>query len=427
MNCPSPGFVAALSIYNRQDAIQWLDSPRSQCGKEDAIMKGLFALVVGSFITAISLPTFAGLPVSNVFVSNTGDQTFSLIRCLTNHGGKAIACRERQRMDVGFGTSWPANQYDGDPAWWWSGLSGEVVGIKAKASLSPLKNPENIVYVDTYNVPGRPDRGSNFIGISPDGRTAWNSAREVDRIQEIDTDPKSPTFGTVITELLVDDQDPDSGPTATLGAARPCDATLSPDGRYFFEPDLAGESMTVVDTQQKMVIWQVLPPRAKPDEKVLPFMATTNGKIVLIENLEGDNTYDVWDVSVLPDQPVHLKKITQDDGLGVDAQTSEFTRDGRYAYLIMRGVTDAPVGSPEASRIDVLGVDETVPDDYLTIVGSIDLPLNCRASTGDFSNDGRFFFVNCQNRNELVVVDSQTQQVVTSVAVGDSPRGVIVR
>ena len=51
-------------------------------------------------------------------------------------------------MDVGFGTSWPANQYDGHPAWWWTGLSGEVIGIKAKASLSPLKSPGNIVTVD---------------------------------------------------------------------------------------------------------------------------------------------------------------------------------------------------------------------------------------------------------------------------------------
>jgi YVTN family beta-propeller protein len=73
-----------------------------------------------------------------------------------------------------------------------------------------------------------------------------------------------------------------------------------------------------------------------------------------------------------------------------------------------------------------LDVDDSSPT-YLQIVQNIELPFNCRASTGDFSNDGRYFFVNCQNRNELAVVDSQTQKVVTQVAVGASPRGVIVR
>ena len=388
------------------------------------MIKRMSEFLVGSVALTISLSAFAG--VSHVFVSNTGDPTLSLIRCVTSNGKKPIKCVEKDRRDVGFGTSWPANQYRGHPAWWWSGLSGEVVGIKAKASLSPLKKEKNIIFVDTYDVPGRPEGGSNFIGIMPDGRTAWNSAREVDEIQEIITDPSHPDFGTIATRIVVPDMDPSSGETPSLGAARPCDATITPDGRYFLEPDLAGESLTVVDTHTKEIIHQVIPPLADGSDKVLPFMATTNGKIVLVENLELDNTYDVWDVSVLPGEPIYLKKITQADGLGVDAQTSEFTPDGRYAYLIMRGVTNEPVDSPDASRIDVLDVDESSPD-YLNVVQIIELPFNCRASTGDFSNDGRYFFVNCQNRNELAVVDTQTQQVVTQVEVGEAPRGVIVR
>jgi YVTN family beta-propeller protein len=192
------------------------------------------------------------------------------------------------------------------------------------------------------------------------------------------------------------------------------------------EPDLFGESMTIVDTVTKQIIYQVLPPLADGSTKVLPFMATTNGKIVLVENLELDNTYDVWDVSDLPGPPIHLKKITQADGLGVDAQTSEFTPDGRYAYLIMRGVTNEPVNSPDASRLDVLDVDES-SSTFLEIRHSVELPLNCRASTGDFSNDGRYFFVNCQSRDEIVVVDNQTLSAVMSIPVGAGPRGVIVR
>ena len=368
--------------------------------------------------------------VSHVFVSNSGDGTISVIKCVTSKGKKPIVCKEKDSKDVGFNFSWPANQYEGHPAWWWTGLSGEVVGVKAKASLSPLKNPNNTVFVDTYDVPGLRDSGANFIGISPDGRTAWNSAREVDRIQEIDTDPDSPTFGTILTELVVPDLDPVAGEDpAALGLARPCDATITPDGRFFLEPDLAGESLTVVDTQAKAIIHQVQPPEAVPGEKVRPFMATTNGKIVLVENLEGDNTYDIWDVSGLPAEPEYLAKLTQaDDGLGVDAQTSEFTPDGQYAYLIMRGVSNVDPSDPDASRLDVLDVVEGSAT-YLQVVNSIELPFNCRASTGDFSKDGRFFFVNCNGSDELVVVDSLSESVVDSVKLADGagPRGVVVR
>jgi len=61
------------------------------------------------------------------------------------------------------------------------------------------------------------------------------------------------------------------------------------------------------------------------------------------------------------------------------------------------------------------------------IVNNIELPENCRASTGDFSNDGRYFFVNCQGRDELAVVDSWMESVVMTVPVGAGPRGVVVR
>jgi|GEM_PF-1325766 len=404
-------------------------------------MKKMIILLTTGAVLALSPSAFStnshshpSKVVSNVFVSNSGDKTFSLVRCVSKKrkhrywfdSRPLIRCKEKQRMDVGFNTSWPANQYQGKKAWWWTGLSGEIVGVKARASLKQLQNPKKTVFVDTYNVPGGPDSGSNFIGIMPNGRTAWNSAREVDRIQEIDTNPRSPTFGTILTSIPVPDMDTSSPATETRGSARPCDATITPDGRFFMEPDLGGESMTFVDTRTKQIIHQMLPPLADGSEKVLPFMATTNGKIVLVENLELDNTYDVWDISRLPDEPQHLKKITQADGLGVDAQTSEFTPDGRYAYLIMRGVVDADPDSPDASRLDVLDVRKWSPT-YLEIVNSIKLPQNCRATTGDFSNDGRFFFASCTGSNELIVVDSKWQAVVDSVPVGEGPRGVIVR
>ena len=64
---------------------------------------------------------------------------------------------------------------------------------------------------------------------------------------------------------------------------------------------------------------------------------------------------------------------------------------------------------------------------FLEIVHSIELPTNCRPHTGDFTNDGRYFVVNCSGSDEVAVIDNETQSVVTTVAVGPGPRGVIVR
>jgi DNA-binding beta-propeller fold protein YncE len=365
-----------------------------------------------------------------VFVSNNGDKTMSVLECVTSNGKEPISCKERERLDtsqISVNSSWPANQYQGHPAWWWTGLSGQVVGLKAKTRAAPLEKDKNRVYVDTYTVPGRPDSGSNFIGIMPDGRTAWNAAREVDRIQEIDTDPDSPTFGTILTSLYVPDQYPPSAETGTRGAARPCDATISPDGRYFFEPDLWGESMTLVDTQQKSIIHQVIPPRLDAESTISPFMATTNGNIVLVENFEDGGTYDVWDVSVLPNEPVHVKKLSRgNDGLGLAPMTSEFTPDGKHAYLIMNGLDSDDAPAELASRLDVLDV---MPESatYLDVVKSITLPVNCGAHTGDFSSDGRYFFVNCSRADSVAVVDNDKLQTLFAIPVGDGPRGIIVR
>ena len=391
-------------------------------------MNRSITILTGILLSLTVAPVFA--TVSHVFVSNASDSTMSVIKCMTFEGKSkdGITCEEKERVDVGFGTSWPANQYDGHAAWWWTGMSGFIRGLKTSATLSSLNAPGSIVDVDTYVLPGRPDLGANFIGIMPDGRTAWNSAREVDRIQEIDTDPDSPTFGTILTSIPVPDLDPDSGATDTRGAARPCDATITPNGRWFLEPDLWGESVTVVDTEVKDIIWQLNSPQLDPSEKVLPFMATTNGEIVVVENFEAPTgTYDIWDVSVLPNEPVYEKKLTSADGLGVGPQTSEFTSDGKYAYLIMNGLADdgtLPFG--QQSRIDVLDVDKSSPT-YLDIVDHIALPTNCGARTGDFSNDGRYFFINCQRIDKVAVIDSAVHQTVLDVAVGDGPRGIIVK
>jgi DNA-binding beta-propeller fold protein YncE len=335
---------------------------------------------------------------------------------------KAEPYFEAEKVYAGLvGADWPGNQYIGSTRWWWTGqTNGTVQGFEFRRE-DPLQamvdDPARTVNVDTYITPGRPDRGSNFLGTTPNGKTVWNAAREVDEIQEIDADPNSPTFGQILTRIDVPHSPLVSTPTTALGAMRPCDMSITPDGKFLFEPDLGGETVTAVDIRKRQVVDQLVLEPAFPDvtnPRVRPFMLTTNGKIALVENLEG--TYAVIDVTD-PYNLYEIKRLTNDDGVGIAPQTSEFTPDGKYAYLIANGSPTVP------------GVVSVLDLRSLTITKQISMPTGCRPHAGDFSRDGRHFFVNCSGASSVAVIDTKTQEVAQNVMLADSvtPRGVITR
>ena len=312
----------------------------------------------------------------------------------------------------------PANQYIGKTDWWWVGqTNGTVRGFEYRRQ-APLQtmidDPSRNITVDTYVKTGRPDVGSNFTGTTPNGKTVWNAAREVDEIQEIDADPHSRTFGQILTRIDVPFSSKVSTPTAALGAMRPCDMSISPDGKFLFEPDLGGETVTAVDIRTKRVANQLLLNPVTPGTRVRPFMLTTNGKIALVENMEG--TYAVLDVTD-PYNMYEIKRMTRADGVGVSPFSSEFTPDGKYAYLISTGSPTVP------GRVGVLDLKT------LTITKQIELPTGCRPHVGDFSRDGQHFFVNCSNSQSLAIIDTQSQSLVQDLqfAGTPTPRGVVVR
>lgn len=398
-------------------------------------MKPLMSIALATVIATLSTTALAHKKrtTSNIFVSNSGDLSMSLVKCRTvrqlRHGwywwrqdwrAPDIRCKETENEVIGLKTSWPANQYRGKRQWWWSGLSGEVAGFHARNSVKPLLNPENIVRVNTYTYegvpPGLPQSGSNFIGITPNGKRAWNSAREIDEIQEIDINPRSKTFGQILTHIPVPVSDLPSIATETKGVMRPCDMSITPNGRYLWEPDIGGETVTGVDIRKKKVIAQIVLPRENPDERVIPFMLTTNNKYAIVQNFEAPfGTVSIIDVRN-PKKPVHVKKLTQADGLGVNSQTGEFTPGGRYHYNISNGSPDIP------GQIDVIDMRT------LQIVKNIALPANCRPHDGDFTRDGKFFAVNCSGSDSIALISNRTQEVVKEVALsGTAPRGLIVR
>jgi len=381
-------------------------------------------LMAGALIATSGAAFSHSKSKSSIFVSNKGDKSMSLVQCKTKRGehgqSSQISCKETQNEVLGFATSWPANQYRGNKHWWWTGLNGEVIGLRARNSVTPLLDDKNRMLVDTYTydgVPaGLPQSGANFIGITPHGKRAWNAAREIDEIQEIDTDPHSKTFGQILTHIKVPlSADAGSG-SATKGMMRPCDMSITPDGRYLWEPDIGGETVTGVDIKHRKVVAQITLPRVNPENRVIPFMLTTNDHYAIIENFEAPyGTVDILDVSD-PKNPRHLKKLTQADGLGISPETGEFTPDGRYHYIINRGSPEVP------GNVDVLDMKT------LQIVEKIALPANCQPHNGDLTNDGKFFVVNCSGANSVAVISNETRAVVQEVALsGSVPRGLIVR
>ena len=374
-----------------------------------AALAGLFGLV--------SQPVVADSK-DHVLVTNS-DGSVSLIQ--RDKRGPDGPYREVERVHAGLiGADWPANQYVGSTHWWWVGQTdGTVQGFEYRRE-DPLQEMIEVagrqVTVDTYITPGRPDRGSNFAGVTPNGKTLWNAAREVDEIQEIDADPHSRSFGQILTRISVPLSTQASVPTSTLGAMRPCDMSITPDGKYLFEPDLGGETVTAVDLRSRTVVGQLLlePVSTAPGARVRPFMLTTNGRIALVENQEG--TYAVLDVTD-PANMREIKRLTPADGVGISPQTSEFTPDGKYAFLIANGSPSVP------------GVVSVLDLKTLTINKQIAMPSGCRPHAGDFSRDGQHFFVNCSNASSVAVIDTKTQEVVQNVELADNvaPRGVIVR
>jgi len=387
-------------------------------------MKSYLSIAIAGVLLAGSGAVLADKSKSNIFVSNKGDNSMSLVKCKTKHGhhGKkaSIKCKEVQNEVLGFSTSWPANQYKGKKHWWWTGLSGEIIGLHARKSLTPLLDETNQVRVNTYTydgVPaGLPQKGANFVGVTPKGKTVWNAAREIDEIQEIDTDPHSATFGQILTHIPVP-LSADAGPGSdTKGRMRPCDMSITPDGRYLWEPDLGGETVTGVDIKTRKVIAQITIPKVNPENRVIPFMLTTNSHYAVIQNFEAPfGTVDVLDVSD-PENPKHLKKITQADGLGVNPQTGEFSKDGRYHYIVNLGSPEVP------GNVDVLDMET------LQIVNKISLPVDCKPHDGDHTNDGKFFVVNCSGGDSIAIISNFSKVLVDEVALsGTTPRGVIVR
>ncbi len=400
-------------------------------------MRRLSTVFIGLLVAGAVTAPLAGPPTDRydnkdrIFVTNR-DGSVSLIQ--RDMRDPLQRYREVDRYDAALtNADWPANQYSGAPHWWWVGTTdGHVWGFNTPPNrpLEEMLQAGNFVQIAAYTYPGapakwpepyddvdRPVSGSNFSGGLPNGKTVWNAAREIDEIQEIDADPHSPTFGTILTNIPVPSSGYGAAPTVSRGSMRPCDMSITPNGKFLFEPDLGGETVTAVDIKNRTVVDQLYLPPLTAGTPTQPFMLSTNGEIALVENLEGTGTYAVIDVRD-PYNMREIKRLTAADHIGIRPTTSEFSPHGKFAYMIANGSSSIP------------GTLAVFDLDTLKVLKQVQLPTNCRPNAGDFSKDGQHFFAACTNANLVAVVDTRLHEVIQEVPISGAnpqPRGVLVR
>ncbi|MFB6296797.1 MAG: YncE family protein [Halobacteriales archaeon] len=326
-----------------------------------------------------------------VFVFNNGDRTVSVIDAETD-----------ELLDTVFvdtTASFPANQYgtttDDEYGVLWLNVANGVRALDA-ASLEELEFVETGFGANYPNL--TPD--TNHLVVGAGGSLGIPPEGDADhRILRVDADPDSDSFGEITGDLSV-------------GYTGPCDATVGPDGEYAFVPDVANDTISVVQIDPFEVVEKVDAGEPASGENVLPFMSTASfdGEVMLVENGEGSLGEDggtagsesIWDISD-PTNPEETAKITRDDGLPGLPITSEISPDGSTGYLF----------TPAANGLVVVDIEAA------EITTTIDVGGNTIGGT--WGPNREKLYVPVQDQNEVAVVEGE--EVTTRVDAGQNPTG----
>ncbi|PSP33103.1 hypothetical protein BRC64_04370 [Halobacteriales archaeon QH_10_67_22] len=318
-----------------------------------------------------------------VVVFNTGDRSVSVVDA------------ERDEVvgttPVGYASSFPSNQY-----------APELVDAGSEAFWGNVDGGVRAFGADDLSERARVETGSgfNWQERTPDGGTLVVSAREPAHTQyEIDADPDSTEFGSVLREL----DRTDEGGRGDNDGPGPCDVTVHPDGRYAYVPDLFGDTLTVLDVDAFEIETQVAvdPVDGRPAQ---PWMGTASrdGETLLVEHRTGVET--VWDVSD-PAAPVERARLGPDDGMGEGALTSEVTDDGGRGFVF----------TPDTGDVTVIDAENG------TVAERID--LGGAAFTGTWGPDRQSLYVPVQSADEVAVIDPEALAVTARLSVGAGPYG----
>ncbi len=345
-------------------------------GRFSKALVGVSAAAVGLASCGVASSLHKGQQVGGsglIYAFNKGNNTVSVIDSSTG------AVKLAQNVPLNAYGLYPSNQY---------GLgSGYLL----------LPEPTKVVIVKRSNLkPVATIKMSAAKGIwaamTPNGKTGIVVGRSNDQINWVDMNPSSREFGVVTKSVTVP------------GKAGLCDVSLSPNGKYAYIPDLYTSQIQVVSTSTGQTVYQASVPGLSK-----PFMGTVswNGKIWAVESSAGQGS--VWYFNLAnPTHPTLIKSVSATSGLGLGPHTDEFSRNGKYDFVLDR----------KSSQVSVVNTSN------FSVVKNINLPKGGKPRVGAFSFHGHTLFVSLEGVNSVAAVNTSSLTLEKLIKVGPTPVGV---
>jgi hypothetical protein len=343
-----------------------------------------FVRIAGGGIGAVALAPLASAFAQTgsdplIVVSNGGDANNPTSMTLIHPRTLDVLLS----IEAPFSFSFPATRWAFRRDTVWGGAGTGVHGFN-------ISSAEAIAAIDTGS-------RQNYTELTPSGDYVITAARYAHKVVKMDARPGTPDLGRIVGE-------------ATLyEGAQPCDMTMLQDGSYCFTPDRGGDTVSVFAVEPFAHAASV-PLERLGEEPLEPYMATVSprGDFLFVENARGDGSESILDVRD-PTQPTEVARLTQADGLGLGAITSEFTPDGQFNCIICRNSSD----------LTVVNVDQ------LAVVGRVAFPEGSNPVAGTFTPSGDRFFVPLPGRDAVAVVSVPAFEVEQLVPVGPRPLGAV--
>lgn len=215
--------------------------------------------------------------------------------------------------------------------------------------------------------------------LTPDGKEVWVTVRGENYIQVLDGSTYLPTQRITVP----------NGPGMTI---------FSPDGEYGYVCSSFTPETTVISTHTHTIIGRVQQASAFcPD-----LAATPDGKQVWL------TLKDIGKTQVFNAKPPFNTLALLDTGAITNHVNIARTARGQFAYVTIGGL----------NQVKVFTTDDK--PQWLATIPTGDLPHGIWPS-----GDGSRVYVGLENGNALAVIDTQSNKVVTTIATGQSPQGMV--
>ena len=278
----------------------------------------------------------------------------------------------------------------------------------SKGTVRVLIGPTTPTFVTAFDFTtsaliGVGNRPESLALKPPDGSQVWVPNRNGDSISIIDRATDA-VIATVPLKVMEPSKGKGKSKEKEIGR-KPVAVAFSPDGKYAYVLARNSNNLIVLDATTLAILSYHLEVGKKP----VALAVSPDGSKVYIANRSG-NTVAVVDVSN-PIAPILLAQIP----IGEEPEGIALLPDGSKLY----------VTNSESNTVSVLQVQSFPP--FLTLVATIHVgkePSGITVTRAGIFVDGDYVYVANQEDNTVSVIDATNDEVITTIPVGKSPKGV---